>query len=104
MSRTLAATWALGDEVVVSQLDHDSNVRPWIQAAESAGAIIKWANIDPITGDLPIDQFQALLTERTKLVATAASNILSTKSDAASIAKIAHNFGALGTAASLVDS
>ncbi len=95
MSRTLAATWAPGDEVVVSQLDHDSNVRPWIQAAESAGAIIKWANIDPITGDLPVDQFQALLTERTKLVATAASNILGTKSDVASIAKIAHNFGAL---------
>lgn len=96
MSRTLAATWAPGDEVVVSQLDHDSNVRPWIQAAESAGAIIKWANIDPVTGDLPVDQFQALLTERTKLVAvTAASNILGTKPDVASIAKIAHNFGAL---------
>jgi cysteine desulfurase family protein (TIGR01976 family) len=96
MSRTLAGTWAPGDEVVVTQLDHDSNVRPWVQAGESAGAIIKWAKIDPITGELPVDQFQALLTERTKLVAvTAASNILGTKPDVAGIAKIAHNFGAL---------
>jgi cysteine desulfurase family protein (TIGR01976 family) len=96
MSRTLASTWSRGDEVVVSQLDHDSNVRPWIQAAESVGAIIKWAKIDPVTGALPVDQYQDLLNERTKLVAvTAASNILGTKPDIPNIAKIAHNFGAL---------
>jgi len=96
ISRTLASTWGSGDEVIISQLDHDSNVRPWIQAAESAGANIKWALIDPITGDLPVDQYHSLITERTKLVAvTAASNILGTKPDVANIAKIAHNFGAL---------
>src|SRR5947208_3990230 len=53
LAGALARTWRPGDEVVVSQLDHDANVRPWVQAAGHAGAVVRWARIDPETGELP---------------------------------------------------
>ncbi|HEX7189073.1 MAG TPA: aminotransferase class V-fold PLP-dependent enzyme, partial [Actinomycetes bacterium] len=46
MSRALAKDWAAGDEVVVTRLDHDGNIRPWVQAAEAAGATVRWADFD----------------------------------------------------------
>jgi cysteine desulfurase family protein (TIGR01976 family) len=93
---TLAATWSSGDEVVVSRLDHDANVRPWVQAANRAGATIRWAEVDISTGELPTEQYRTLVNERTRLVAvTAASNILGTRPDVAAITAIAHEAGAL---------
>ena len=53
LAGTLASGWKPGDEVVVSRLDHDANVRPWVQAAERAGATVRWAAVDPATGELP---------------------------------------------------
>src|SRR5450432_1942168 len=53
LAAALADTWRPGDEVVVSRLDHDANVRPWIQAAERAQAVVRWAQVDPVTGELP---------------------------------------------------
>ena len=53
-SRTLAKNWGPGDEVVVSRLDHDSNVRPWIQAAEAVGATIRWAELDTKTTEISV--------------------------------------------------
>jgi cysteine desulfurase family protein (TIGR01976 family) len=95
-SQALARTWEPGDEVVVSRLDHDSNVRPWTQAAVRAGAVVRWAEVDPVTGELPVDQYDALVGERTRLVAvTAASNVLGTRPDVAAIAARAHAAGAL---------
>src|ERR1019366_7593134 len=52
LAAALAAGWAPGDEVVVSRLDHDANVRPWVQAAARAGARVRWADVDPATGEL----------------------------------------------------
>ncbi len=52
LARTLSAGWGPGDEVVVTRLDHDANVRPWVQAAERAGATVRWAEFDPATGEL----------------------------------------------------
>lgn len=96
LAMTLAATWQPGDEIVVSRLDHDANVRPWVQAAEHAGATLRWAEFDTATGELPAEQYEALLTERTKLVAvTAASNVLGTRPDVPAIAAKAHAVGAL---------
>ncbi|MFC8076875.1 cysteine desulfurase-like protein [Streptomyces sp. NPDC057307] len=95
-SRVLARSWAPGDEVVVSRLDHDANIRPWIQAAERAGAVVRWADFDPATGELPVASVGALLTDRTRLVAvTAASNLIGTRPDVPAIADLVHRAGAL---------
>lgn len=77
LSRALAQTWGPGDEVVVSRLDHDSNIRPWVQAAERAGATVRWAALDVTTGEQAADHFASVITERTRLVAmTGASNLI----------------------------
>ncbi|NYE38972.1 cysteine desulfurase family protein (TIGR01976 family) [Nocardioides cavernae] len=94
-SRTLARTWGAGDEVVVCELDHDSNVRPWIQAAERAGATVRWLRLDPATGELDPASLD-VIGERTRLVAlTAASNLLGTRPPVAAVAARAHEVGAL---------
>ncbi|WP_343951771.1 cysteine desulfurase-like protein [Nonomuraea longicatena] len=89
LARVLAGP---GDEVVVSRLDHDANVRPWAQT----GARLRWAQVDPVTGELPVEQYAKLVGPRTRVVAvTAASNILGTRPDVAAICEIAHAAGAL---------
>ncbi|WP_374453969.1 cysteine desulfurase-like protein [Nocardioides sp.] len=94
-SRTLAKTWSPGDEVVVCELDHDSNVRPWVQAAERAGVAVKWLRLVPETGELDLSSLD-VITSRTRLVAlTAASNLLGTRSPVATVAARAHEVGAL---------
>ncbi|MGC1753659.1 MAG: aminotransferase class V-fold PLP-dependent enzyme, partial [Trebonia sp.] len=96
MSAALARGWAPGDEIVVSRLDHDANIRPWIQAAARAGAVVRWAEADLATGELPAAQYAELVGDRTRLVAvTAASNVLGTRPDVAAIAAVAHAAGAL---------
>ncbi len=92
----LSRAWTAGDEIVVSRLDHDSNVRPWIQAAGRAGVTVKWAEVDLVTGELPAAQYADLIGPRTRVVAvTAASNAIGTRPDVAAIAGLAHAAGAL---------
>jgi cysteine desulfurase family protein (TIGR01976 family) len=96
LARTLAAGWGPGDEVVVSRLDHDANVRPWVHAAEAVGATVRWVAFDPATGELTVDDVAEVLTERTKLVAvTGASNLIGTRPPVAEIAALVHGAGAL---------
>jgi cysteine desulfurase family protein (TIGR01976 family) len=96
MAAALADTWRAGDEVIVSRLDHDANVRPWVQAAARAGAVVRWAEVDAATGELPADQYAGLLTDRTRLVAvTAASNVIGTRPDLPAITGMARAAGAL---------
>ena len=96
LSRTLATTWSPGDEVVVSELDHDSNVRPWIQAAERVGVTVRCLRLDPATAELDLSDLNDVVNERTRLVAvTAASNLLGTRPPVARIAERAHAVGAL---------
>ena len=96
VSRVLARDWGPGDEVVVSQLDHDCNVRPWVQAAAAAGATVRWLTLDPATAGLDLGALEEVVNERTRLVAvTAASNLLGTKPPVARIAQRAHEVGAL---------
>jgi cysteine desulfurase family protein (TIGR01976 family) len=96
LAGALAKTWRPGDEVVVSRLDHDANVRPWVQAAERAGATVRWAQVDAATGELPAGQYADLVTGKTRLVAvTAASNVLGTRPDVAAITATARAAGAL---------
>jgi cysteine desulfurase family protein (TIGR01976 family) len=96
VARTLARGWSAGDEVVVTRLDHDANVRPWVIAAERAGARVRWADFDPHTAELAVEDVAAQLSPRTRLVAvTGASNLLGTRPDLAAIAAEVHRCGAL---------
>ena len=96
LARTLAARWGPGDEVVVTRLDHDANVRPWVQAAARAGAAVRFADVQLPEGDLPLAQLAGLISDRTRLVAvSAASNLIGTRPDVAGITALAHAAGAL---------
>jgi cysteine desulfurase family protein (TIGR01976 family) len=98
LARTLARchAWGPGDEVVVTSLDHDGNVRPWVIAAEAVGATVRWAELDPTTGELPVEAVDQVLSERTRLVAvTAASNLVGTRPDLPAVIGRAHDVGAL---------
>src|ERR1700761_304121 len=96
IAEALSRGWTAGDDIVVSRLDHDSNVRPWIQAAGRAGVGVKWAEVDLVTGELPAAQYAELIGPRTRLVAvTAASNAIGTRPDVAEIAGYARAAGAL---------
>jgi cysteine desulfurase family protein (TIGR01976 family) len=96
LSRALAKQWGPGDEVVVTRLDHDANIRPWVQAAAVAGATVRWAEFDPRTGDLGVEAVADVVSAHTRLVAvTGASNLLGTRPDVAAIADVVHQYGAL---------
>ena len=83
-SRALSRDWAAGDELVVTRLDHDANVAPWLAVAEDRGMTVRWLDFDPVDGRLRLDDLADLLGERTRLVAVGgASNALGTINDVA---------------------
>jgi cysteine desulfurase family protein (TIGR01976 family) len=83
------------DEIICTRLDHDANVRPWLIAAERAGATVRFAQPEPGTLELPASAVEALLTARTRWVAvTAASNAVGTVPDLPGIIAAAHAAGA----------
>lgn len=82
VSRALSRDWQDGDELVVSRLDHDANVAPWLAIAEDRGMIVRWLDFDPGSGRLRLDTLPDLLSARTRLVAVGgASNVLGTIAD-----------------------
>jgi cysteine desulfurase family protein (TIGR01976 family) len=84
-----------GDEVVCTRLDHDANVRPWVIAANRAGATVRFADPEPDTLALPASAVEAVLSERTRWVAaTHASNAVGTVPDLPGIVAAAHARGA----------
>ena len=96
LSRSFAKTLRPGDEVVVTKLDHDANVRPWLLAAADAGATVRWVDIRDDDVTLDLDSFDAALSDRTRLVAfTLASNAVGTIPPAAELVRRAHDAGAL---------
>ena len=89
VARAMAKTWQPGDEIVVTRLDHDANIRPWVQAAAGAGALVRWADFDPTTGELVPDDIATHLCDRTRVVAvTAAGNLIGTRPDIPAIARL----------------
>lgn len=89
VSRALAQTWQAGDELLLTRLDHDANVTPWVMAARDVGMTVRWIDLDPATGTLRIDALPSLLGPRTRLVAVGgASNALGTVNDVAEICRI----------------
>jgi cysteine desulfurase family protein (TIGR01976 family) len=96
LARTLAGNWRPGDEVVVTRLDHDANIRPWVRAAEAVGASVRCVPFDPATGELTADDVVGVLSEATRLVAvTGASNLIGTRPPVPEIAALVHGSGAL---------
>ncbi|MEX1124621.1 MAG: cysteine desulfurase-like protein, partial [Acidimicrobiia bacterium] len=96
VSRALATTWAPGDAVVVTSLDHDANYTPWVRATADAGAEVRIAEFDPVTGELDPSAVGRLLDDRVRLVAVCvASNAIGTVVDVGTIAAMAHESGAL---------
>lgn len=90
VSRSLATRWKPGDEIVVTRLDHDANVAPWLRVAEDRGLTVRWIDFDPTSGQLQLDTLGDVLTSRTVLVAVGhASNALGTVSDVATVARAA---------------
>lgn len=82
VSRALARNWEAGDELLVTRLDHDANVAPWLAVAADRGMTVRWLDFAPDTGRLRLDQLPDLLSERTRLVAVgAASNALGVLND-----------------------
>ncbi len=91
-SRTLEP----GDEVVVTRLDHDANIRPWALAARDAGATVRWVDVRPEDATLDVTSFHEALGDRTRLVAfTLASNGVGTITPAAALVRSAKEVGAL---------
>ena len=96
LSRSFGRTLRPGDEVVVTTLDHDANVRPWVLAAEDAGAIVRWVDVRDHDVTLDLDSFDAALNDKTRLVAfTLASNAVGTIPPAAELIRRVHDVGAL---------
>ena len=84
----------LGNEVVVSRLADEANIAPWLRAADRYGARVKWSEVDIETGELPIWQWEDLLTPDTRLVAIpSASSALGTVVDVGAVAAMVHDVG-----------
>jgi cysteine desulfurase family protein (TIGR01976 family) len=96
VSRALGRAWGPGDEVVVTELDHQANVAPWRALARERGVTIKLVPFEPKTGELLPDKLEQAVMGRTRLVAIgAASNALGTVSAVREAARLAHAHGAL---------
>jgi cysteine desulfurase family protein (TIGR01976 family) len=86
----------LGYEVIVSRLDDEANIAPWLRAAHRYGAKVKWAEVDIETGELPTWQWESLIGKSTRLVAVAsASATLGTVTDLRAMTKLVHDVGGL---------
>ena len=89
LSRALSQSWQAGDEIVLTRLDHDANVTPWVLAARDRDVSVRWLDIDVDTGELRVDDLAGMLSPRTRLVAFGgASNALGTLNDVAAITGI----------------
>jgi len=95
LTRTVGRTLQAGDEIVVTQLDHDGNVSPWLELARDLDLVVRFAEIRDDT-TLDLDSLAAQLSERTRVVAFPwASNAVGTLVDVARVAALAHDAGAL---------
>ena len=95
-SRAISQEWQPGDEIVVTRLDHDANITPWVLAAKDRGVTVRWLDFRPEDCTLDLDNLSSLLNERTRLVAVSfASNAVGTIVDVTRVARLAHEVGAL---------
>jgi len=96
LSRSLSRTWQPGDDIVVTRLDHDANITPWVMAAQDRGVNVRWVDFHPEDGTLDMAGLQAALEHRPRLLALGyASNALGTINPVAQAVQMAHAVGAL---------
>ena len=96
ISRSISREWNEGDEIVLTRLDHDANVTPWVLAAQDRGVKVNWVDFDVEDGTLKLDGLQKALERKPRLLAVGyASNSLGTINPVAKILKMAHEAGAL---------
>jgi cysteine desulfurase family protein (TIGR01976 family) len=96
ISRAIARAWQPGDEIILTRLDHDANISPWLLAAEDKGVTVRWLDFNPADCTLNLNDLPNLLTDRTRLLAiTYASNAVGTMNDVATAVQMAHAVGAL---------
>jgi len=96
LSRSLAHLLNEGDEIVVTRMDHDANISPWLLVARDRGCTVRWIDFDPQTYRYDEASVDAAITEKTRIVAVGyASNAIGTVNDVASVAEKAHAVGAL---------
>ncbi len=96
ISRSLAHWFKPGDEIILTRMDHDANIRPWLQMAEDNNITIKWLDFDPLTFRYNLEQFGEMISEKVRLVAVNyASNAIGTINDISSISALAHRTNAL---------
>ncbi|HVS36908.1 MAG TPA: cysteine desulfurase-like protein, partial [Gemmataceae bacterium] len=96
LSRAFGRTLNRGEAVLVTRLDHDANIRPWLRAADDAGAEARFVDIHPEDCTLDLDDLRRKLTREVRLLAaTCASNLVGTINDVKAICRTAHDAGAL---------
>jgi len=96
LSRALAKTWAPGDEIVLTRLEHDANFTPWVLAAKDAGATVRYVEINPEDCTLRLEDLRNKLSDRTRLIAVGcASNAVGTRNPVQEICRWASEVGAI---------
>ncbi|HEX9331049.1 MAG TPA: cysteine desulfurase-like protein [Anaerolineales bacterium] len=96
ISRSISREWKEGEEIVVTRLDHDANVTPWVLAAQDRGVKVNWVDFDVEDGTLKLDDLQKALDRKPRLLAVGyASNGLGTINPVAEIVKMAHEAGTM---------
>ena len=96
MSRTLGRNWQVGDEIIVTRMDHEGDVSPWLQIAEDKGMVVRWLPFNQESWRIEEEDLQALLNEKTKLLAlNYASNLTGSINDVQKLTSIAKAAGAL---------
>ncbi len=96
ISRSISREWKEGDEIVVTRLDHDANVTPWVLAAQDRGVKVNWVDFDVEDGTLELDELQKILERKPRLLAVGyASNSLGTINPVKKIIKMAHDIGTM---------
>lgn len=95
MSRTICADFRPGDEIILTRMDHDANIAPWLMAAEDHGLAVRWLDFSEQTFEFDLDDLRQLVTDRTRLIAfNYASNVTGTIHDVAGAGRIARECGA----------
>src|SRR6202161_1607202 len=96
ISRSLGRSWASGDEIILTRMDHDANVTPWLRVAEDRGLIVRWLPFNRDTWRIEPEDLKPLLCPKTRLLAlNYASNLMGSINPVAELTRLAKESGAL---------